>query len=102
MSSTIRANRNEKQELFMLANNVPFDDRINLKAHIEDLKPSLISNFLYEVGSELYHTSLQMPFRELVAGMRLSGGPVEMIKPLNAGQLYYQRKNLEVSKACRS
>lgn len=50
MANSIRANRNEEKELFMLANNIPFDDRANLKANIEDLKPSLISNYLYETG----------------------------------------------------
>ena len=92
MSNTIRANRNEEKELFMLANNIPFDDRVNLKANIEDLKPSLISNFLYEVGSELYDSSLQMPFSELVVAMHLAGGPVELIKPLNVGLMFFNEK----------
>jgi ATP-dependent DNA helicase RecG len=92
MSNTIRAHGNEEKELFMLANNVPFDDRVNPKANIEELKPSLISNFLYEIGSELYNPSLQMPFAELVVAMRLAGGPVEMIKPLNVGLMFFSER----------
>lgn len=92
MSNTIRANRNEEKELFMLANNVPFDDRANLKANIEDLKPLLISDFLYEVGSELYNPSLKMPLAELAAAMRLTGGPVEMVKPLNVGLMFFNER----------
>lgn len=38
----IRANALEEKELFLLANNVPFDDRANLKANLEDLRASLI------------------------------------------------------------
>lgn len=72
MSNSIRANINEEKELFMLANNVPFDDRVNLKANIEDLKPPLISNYLYEVGSELYNPSIKMPLAELATAMQVS------------------------------
>lgn len=36
LSNTIRANALEEKELFLLANNVPFDDRANLKANLED------------------------------------------------------------------
>lgn len=56
MSNSIRANRLEEKELFLLANNIPYDDRVNLSANIADLKTSLISEFLYEVGSDLYFT----------------------------------------------
>jgi ATP-dependent DNA helicase RecG len=92
MANTIRADRNEEKELFMLASNIPFDDRANLKANIEDLKPSLISNFLYEVSSELYNPSLKMPLVELATAMRLTGGPTEMIKPLNVGLMFFNEK----------
>lgn len=92
MSNSIRANRNEEKELFMLADNIPFDDRANMKANIEDLKPPLISNFLYEAGSDLYDLSLKMPLTELAAAMRLTGGPAEMVKPLNAGLMFFNER----------
>ena len=34
------------KELMMLANNVPFDDRINPKSEITDLKYPIIVNYL--------------------------------------------------------
>lgn len=40
MSNSIRANQLEEKELFMLANNIPFDDRANLTANIADMRSS--------------------------------------------------------------
>lgn len=73
----------------MLANSLPFDDRANLRANIEDLKPSLISSFLYEVSSDLYVPSLKIPLLELATAMHLAGGRPEMIKPLNVGLMFF-------------
>ena len=92
MSNSIRANQLEEKELFLLANNVPFDDRANMRANIEDLKPSLISNFLYEINSDLYSSSLSMSLKELADNMHLSGGPSELVKPLNVGLMFFNER----------
>lgn len=92
MSNSIRANQLEERELFMLANNQPYDDRPNLNANIEDLKPSLISEFLYTVNSDLHETSLKRPVAETAAAMRLIGGPSEMQKPLNVGLMFFNER----------
>ncbi|MDD3350031.1 MAG: ATP-binding protein [Eubacteriales bacterium] len=89
MSSSIRANQMDEKELFMLASNVPFDDRINLSATAEDLKSSLVSEYLYAVNSDLYADSLQRPIAELAADMHLMGGPIELRKPLNVGLMFF-------------
>ena len=41
---SICAFANDIQELFALSEVIPFDDRINPKANIEDLRPPLIVN----------------------------------------------------------
>lgn len=92
MSNSIRANQLEEKELFMLANNVPYDDRVNISAHTGDLKPSLISEFLYTVGSELYEVSLKRPVEEIAANMKLIGGPSEYRKPLNVGLMFFNER----------
>lgn len=89
MSNSIRANQMEEKELFMLANNIPYDDRINMSANIEDLKPSLISEFLYTVGSNLYKSSLENPVAKTASDMKLIGGPPEYRKPLNVGLMFF-------------
>lgn len=49
-------------ETVALANNVPFDDRINHEAVITDLNITLIPSYLKEVGSSLYEASNKMDF----------------------------------------
>ena len=81
LSNTIRANALEEKELFMLANNVPFDDRANMLANVDDMRPSLISEYLYSVGSDLQREALKRPLEDLASDMRLLGGPSEFRKP---------------------
>ena len=76
----------------MLANNQPYDDRPNPAAKIEDLKSSLISEFLYAVKSDLYERSLSQPVAETAASMRLIGGPLEWRKPLNVGLMFFNER----------
>jgi ATP-dependent DNA helicase RecG len=92
LSNTIRANALEEKELILLANNQPYDDRANLMARVEDLKSSLISEFLYTVGSDLYRDSLHRPVGEIATSMRLIGGPSEMRRPLNVGLMFFNEQ----------
>jgi ATP-dependent DNA helicase RecG len=89
LSSTIKANAGDVQELFSLSEVIPFDDRINPKAGIDDLRPALITNFLHEVNSGLYETSAAMPLKELARDMRIAEGPAEYFKPLNVGLMFF-------------
>ena len=92
MSNSIRANQLEERELFLLANNLPFDDRANLQSQIGDMKASLISEFLYSVNSDLYNISLQRPVEEIATSMRLIGGPSEIRRPLNVGLMFFNEQ----------
>lgn len=92
MTSTIKANQLEEKELFMLANSQPYDDRPNLTANIEDLKSSLISEFLYEVNSDLHESSLKQPVSDTAVSMHLVGGPSELRKPLNVGLMFFNER----------
>lgn len=89
MSNSIKANQLEEKELMLLANNVPYDDRVNYQAKIPDLKSSLIQEFLNEVGSNLYEPSLSKTVEEVGADMRIIGGPTELRKPLNVGLMFF-------------
>lgn len=92
MSNSIRANALEEKELILLANNQPYDDRANLTARVEDMKSSLISEFLHTVGSDLHSASLRRPVEEIAASMRLIGGPSEMRRPLNVGLMFFNEQ----------
>lgn len=89
MSNTIKANQLEEKELILLSNNVPYDDRINYQAKITDLKSSLIQEFLSNVESDLYNSSLSRSVEEVGTDMRLIGGPSEMRKPINVGLMFF-------------
>ncbi|MES2530757.1 MAG: ATP-binding protein [Pseudomonadota bacterium] len=52
-SSTVEAKGDVEQELLSLAAKVPFDDRFQQVAEVDDLSASLMQAFLREVGSEL-------------------------------------------------
>lgn len=86
---TVKANYLEERELIGLTRNIPFDDRINYSAQVSDLRPSLISEYLNSVGSELYDGSLQRGVEEVGMDMHIVRGPKEYRKPVNAGLLFF-------------
>lgn len=92
MSNSIRANALEEKELILLTDNQPYDDRANLMARVEDMKSSLISEFLHTVGSDLHKDSLRRPVEEIATSMRLIGGPSEMRRPLNVGLMFFNEQ----------
>ena len=94
MSNTIRANQLEEKELMMLANSVPYDDRVNYNAKLSDLKPSLIQEFLADVESDLYQDSLSHSVEEIGTDMRIIGGPAELRKPLNVGLMFNDKPDI--------
>ena len=89
LSSTIKANARDEHELFALSEIIPYDDRANPKADVEDLRPALISNFLHEVKSGLYEASITLPLRALALDMRIAEGPSECMRPLNVGLMFF-------------
>ena len=84
-ASTVKAKTSEENQLYSLAAKIPFDDRINHNATIDDFNPQLIRSFLKEVGSDLYSLMGKGKFEELCTQMQIARGPKEYIKPVNAG-----------------
>lgn len=89
MASTISPTEEEKRDLYSLANNVPFDDRINHEADLTDLNITLIQNYLKEIGSTLYETSRKMDFVDLCKSMNIINTLPEYIKPKNVGLMFF-------------
>ena len=92
LASTVKASAAEEKELFMLAGDIPFDDRINMRADIADMRPSLMSEYLHAVESDLYQASLFRSTLETAVDMHLVGGPSEMMKPLNVGLMFFNER----------
>ena len=81
MASTISPTQEEIRDLFALANNVPFDDRVNHEADIQ--------SYLKEVGSSLYEASKKMDFVDLCKSMNIVNSLPEYTKPKNVGLMFF-------------
>lgn len=91
-SSTIVASSDEEKELFYVSTDIPFDDRPNLAADVDDLDIGLLRQHLKEVGSSLYDISAKSDVLEIAKDMQLVSGPPENIKPLNVGILMFSER----------
>ena len=89
-ASTVIAKPDEERELISMSQNIPFDDRINLKAELSDLDLNLISSFLKETNSNLDINKLK-PI-EIYKSLNIIDGPNEYIKPKNIGLLLFSRE----------
>ena len=89
LSSTIEATDIDVKEVMSLSHNIPFDDRINSKAEMKDLKYPIIKNYLQNVGSSLLDDIDNMDTEKLARIMRIADGPQEYYKPLNVGILFF-------------
>jgi len=91
-ANSVIASPEEEKELFYASSNIPFDDRANLAASIDDLDIGLMRSHLKEIGSNLYPYSLSMDALQIARDMQLIDGPAENLKPLNVGILMFSEK----------
>lgn len=88
-SNTIEASGDDARELMSLAADVPFDDRVNQGATIDDLSKALVVEFLEEIGSELAEEAQDLTMLELGRQMQLVDGPDEAVFPRNVGLMFF-------------
>ncbi len=91
-SNSVIANQQEERLLLEMAKRIPFDDRVNHHAKVEDLSFGLIRTFLDEIKSDLAREAAHMPLAELAQQMRIAAGPPEALLPLNVGLLFFSEK----------
>jgi len=91
-SQSIVARGENLRRLQELAARIPFDDRINNQASLNDLDLGLIREYLQEIKSGLLEESAQLPFADLCRTMHLAKGPNEDIRPVNAGLLFFSKE----------
>jgi len=89
LSSSAKANINEEQQLLQLTAKIPFDDRANHHATIDDFSMAEIRIFLQDVKSDLFDSAIDIPFEELVRSMQIARGATEALYPINAGLLFF-------------
>ncbi|MGO3183832.1 MAG: RNA-binding domain-containing protein [Aequorivita sp.] len=78
-------------QLTELAARIPFDDRVNNQATIDDLDLGTIQAYLQEIKSELYAESTRMSLTEIARAMLIAKGPDEDIRPVNVGLLFFSK-----------
>jgi len=93
-SVTIRVKDGSEDErrLLELTARIPFDDRINQNAKLDDLSLQLIQSHLKEIMSSLYDESSKIPFQDLCKQMKIAKGPDENLVPTNAGLLLFNEQ----------
>jgi len=91
-NSTVRANQRQMQTLYDMAAKIPFDDRINHQASLDDINLGLIKGFLQEVDSPLFEQADDIPFTELCRQLQIVKGPDENLQPVNVGLLLFNDK----------
>ncbi|MFM9952194.1 MAG: RNA-binding domain-containing protein [Saprospiraceae bacterium] len=88
-ASSIEAKGAEKEELISLANNTPFDDRINTGAKVSDLSLLRLKDYLQKVNSKLAaEVGLQKDV-EILTQMALVAGPAENVFPRNVALMLF-------------
>lgn len=86
---TCQANPQEERRLLEQTARVPFDDRIQHAAQLQDLNLGLIQSFLQDVGSDLFEQTQRLSFAALCRQMHIARGPEEYLKPVNIGLLLF-------------
>lgn len=74
LSSTIEATDLDVKELIALTHNIPFDDRINIKSEMSDLKYPLIRNYLETVNSHLLNNLEYKKIEDVAKDLRVADG----------------------------
>lgn len=91
-SNSIKAQGVNLTRLQELAARIPFDDRINNQATLNDLDLGTIREYLQEIKSNLLEESATMPFADLCKTMLLAKGPKEDLRPVNVGLLFFSKQ----------
>jgi len=85
----VKDGSDDERRLIELTARIPFDDRINQTAKLNDLNLRLIQGYLKEVMSSLYQESTKIPFPELCRHLMIAKGTDELLRPTNAGLLLF-------------
>lgn len=91
-SRSIIAKDDNLRRLNELSARIPFDDRINGLAKIENFDLGLIQAFLQEVKSDLFEESKQLSMADLSRNMLIAKGADENLRPVNVGLLFFSRE----------
>lgn len=95
-ASTIEAKDEDERELISLTATVPFDDRYNQNARVDDISTRLMVDFLREVGSALADKAVDLSAEALGRQMNVVSGPLERPLPKNVGLLFGPDRSIKM------
>ena len=76
-TNSVRANFEQERELFDMTNKIPFDERPNYRATMDDISPILLEEHLKATGSKLAKQVAVRGVREILNDLHLLEGPPE-------------------------
>ncbi len=88
-SNTVNPSIEERQELISLANQIPFDDRANTAATLNDISMILVRDHLIKAKSKLADTVDTADRKEVFQALDLLSGPDELLFPKNIALLMF-------------
>ena len=91
-SNSIVARGETLRRLQELTARIPFDDRVNNQATIQDLDLGLIQAHLQEIKSDLLAESTSLSFEELCRTMLIAKGSSEDVRPVNVGLFFFSKE----------
>lgn len=91
-SSSIVPNHEQETELINLSNQIPFDDRANTNASLDDISMVLIRDFLVETNSKLATQIEYAKLSDILEQMDLVSGPPERLWPKNIALMMFSNK----------
>jgi ATP-dependent DNA helicase RecG len=91
-ANSVKANTEEKQELISLANQIPFDDRTNTQASVNDISMVLVQDHLRKTQSKLANEVGAKPNADILHQMELISGPNEHLFPRNIALMMFSEK----------
>lgn len=88
-ASSIEAKGADREELIGLSNNIPFDDRANTQASIQDISLVLVQDHLRKIDSKLAGEVGSASNEAVLQRMALLSGPDEFLYPRNVGLMLF-------------
>lgn len=88
-ASSVKTNKNEREELISLANQIPFDDRANTTASTDDISFTLLKDHLRVTKSKLLEWVGNRAKTDILMQMELLSGPPEQVFPRNVALMLF-------------
>lgn len=89
MSNSVKANKEQREELISLFNKIPFDDRPNTQVDVSEISFTLLKDHLRQTDSKLLDWVDTHTKNEILSQMALLSGPPELLHPRNVAIMLF-------------